>query len=98
MALVRIQAKYAGRCAASGLSFDVGEAVLHDAAARKCYLPGREPGGHLVREPGALAGAYRAGWEAGAPDSPLAGNPHPVKSREAELWTTGLRDRHRTGT
>lgn len=96
--LNQITAKFPGRCAASGEEFAVGATVLHDPSTRRCFLPAHAPAGALVTVPvaGAKSAAYRAGWEAGAPDAPMASNPHPPGSPEARMWTDGLRDRHRT--
>lgn len=98
--LHRIVAKFPGRCAASGEHFAAGRTILHHAEARKCYLPGCEPEGATIVEPvaGSQSAAYRAGWAAGAPGSPMTSNPHPAKTPENKMWTDGLRDRHASGT
>lgn len=98
--LVRITARFPGRCAASGQPFGRGAYVLHDPMTKRCYLPGHEPEGSGLREtplPGEQQAAYGEGWRAGAPDAPLSSCPYPDGSPERALWWRGLKDRHARG-
>ncbi len=94
MTLTRIIAKWPGKCAASGQSFGAGAEVLHDAEAKRCYLPEHAPPGAEVQGSveEQMAEAYERGRLAGAPDAPPTICPYTSPSALAHRWHQGVDD------
>lgn len=88
MALTPITAKWRGKCACCGARFEGGTFVLHDAAARRCYLRGHEPEGSETLDIQATP-AFRQGLQDGCA-AELRECPFPSGTADAAYWLQGV--------